>query len=332
MQRSALTLSLSLTLTPLALAGHDGDSTIWVTNLHDAIDTAWVISFPTFSSDYFSNAHAVVAGSGDSEHVADGLPITGISVSVADFYSSLTYPMVVVFYSNLTIDPSGVTPDLSQPIGSLSNPALPSTQAFEFVPFDLPANKIATGTQTVNTVVQLPPGDSGLLGVGADESSSATDLSAYTQDGFTSPAIVFTILDLGLNPGQDNTTTTSCNPANRLPHGRLRVSGLPSTEVGAGDHLTTTAVAGRPIMPSFFGNQSGDQLRLVATASHCGPGVALGPVLSALPDADGDGSHLRLTADWPFGYGSTTFQFTALWGNSSCPVPGVGFTNCVTVV
>src|SRR5262249_55273972 len=121
-------------------------------------------------------------------------------------------------------------------------------------------------------------------------------------------------------------------PAARLPHGRLRVSGLPSTEVGAGDHLTTTVAANRPVMLSFFGNQSGDKLRIVATSSSCGPGVAIGPVLSALTDEDGDGSYLRVKADWPFGFGGITFQFSALWGNDACPLPGVGFTNCVTVI
>jgi hypothetical protein len=240
--------------------------------------------------------------------------------------------MVGVFYSNLNIDPSGITPDLSKPISSVANPPLPHTNLFEFVPFDLPENKIAPGTHTVNTVVQLTPGDSGLLGVGADDTTSSARVSAYTQDGFVTPAIVLSFLDFGMNPGQDNLTTTSCKPADRLPNGRLRISGFPSAEVGAGDHVTTTVVAGSPVTLSFFGNQTGDRLRIFASTPSCGPGTPIGPALSALPDPDGDGAYLRVSAVWPFGYSGSTFQFSAVWGNEGCPVQGVGFTNCVTLI
>jgi hypothetical protein len=60
--------------------------------------------------------------------------------------------------------------------------------------------------------------------------------------------------------------------------------------------------------------------------------VAIGPVLSTIPDSDGDGSFLRINATWPPGFGGQTFRFAAVWGNGSCFPAGVGFTNCVTIV
>jgi hypothetical protein len=332
MRKSSFALGLTLAQASLAVAGNVGDSTIWVTDLKGAIDSGWVVSFPTGSSDFFSVAHNVVPGLGNSEDVVDGLPVTGIALSVNDFGSTSTFPMVGVFYSNFVLDPSGMTPDLQQPISTVTNPVTGTPPLFAFVPIDLPEVAIAPGTSIVNAVVQEPPGDSGLLSIGGDDTDHASGNSTWSQDGYATPAIVFTFIDWGLNPGQDNLSTTSCTPADRLPNGRLRVSGLPSTEVGAGDHLTTTVSADSSVMLSFFGNQSGDQLRIMANASDCGTVTAIGPVLSALPDPDGDGSYLRLTAVWPRGYGGSTFQFSALWGNNSCPLPGVGFTNCVTVI
>src|SRR5262249_29403128 len=162
---------------------------------------------------------------GNSEDLVDGLPINGVAVSVADFGSDLRYPVVGVFYSNFGLDPSGSTPDLSQPISSVLSPVTNASHVFEFVPVALPAAMIAPGTAVVNAVVGLPPGDSGLLGVGADSTRSPGGRSAFTYDGYATPAITLTFLDWGINPGQDNSSTSSCEPAARLPHGRLRVSG-----------------------------------------------------------------------------------------------------------
>jgi hypothetical protein len=239
---------------------------------------------------------------------------------------------VGIFYSNFLLDPSGLTPDLGQPISSVTDPVTDAPRLFAFVPVDLPEATIAPGTPIVNAVVQLPPGDSGLLGVGLDSTSDASGNSTFTFDNYATPATAIPYFDWGMNPGQDNSSTSSCKPTDRLLHGRLRASGLPSSEVGAGDHLTTTALAGLPVMLSFFGNQIDDRLRMFASAPDCGPGTPVGPVLSALPEPDGDGSYLRVKFDWPYGHGGSTFQFSALWGNNACPSPGVGFTNCVTVI
>jgi hypothetical protein len=322
---------LSLVLPPLALGGHDGESTIWVTNVHGAIDSAWVVSVPGGSSDYFSSRYAVLPGTGNAEDVVDGLPITGIALSVADFGSTAKFPMVGVFYPNLAVDPSGITPDLSRPISNVTSPSISAPNPLDFVPIDLPEAPIASGTTSVNTVVQLPVGDPGLLAVGSDSTTSSNGGSCFTQDGFAT-AFVVSFLDWGMNPGQDNSSTTSCKPADRSPNGRLRVSGLPATEVGAGDHLTTTVSAGSPVVLSFFGTHGGDQFRIVTSTASCTRSEINGPVFTALADGDGDGSYHRVTADWPYGYGGSTMQFSVLWGNNACATPTVGFTNCVTVI
>src|SRR5262245_36727217 len=168
MRHAVLGLVLSLVLPPLARGGHDGESTIWVTNVHGGIDSAWVVSVPGGSSDYFSSRYAVVPGTGNAEDVVDGLPITGIALSVADFGSNAKFPMVGVFYPNLAVDPSGITPGLSRPISTVTSPSISAPNPLDFVPIDLPEAPIASGTTSVNTVVQLPVGDLGLLAVGAD--------------------------------------------------------------------------------------------------------------------------------------------------------------------
>jgi hypothetical protein len=327
MRTRLLVLASCFVLAPVLRAGHDGESTIWVTRLKGEINGGWVVQFPTGSSDFFNVTHPVVAGSGNSESVVAGLPITGIGVAVTSFGGSQTFPIVGVYIANLGLDPSGNTPDLSQPISTVMSPPIPSGW-----PIDLPEGSIPPGAAQVHPVVQLPPGDSGLLGVGASTTSSPSGGSGYTIDGYATPAITLSFLDFGLNPGQDNDTTTSCQPAARSPHGRLRIQGEPSVQVGAGDHLTTTVRGGDPITLAFFGNHSGDQFRIVMSAPGCGGGAIMGPVLSALDDADGDGSFLRVPGTWPFGHGSSTFQFSAVWGNDACSEPGAGFTNCVTVI
>src|SRR5262245_2141846 len=104
-------LALLLTLSPTVLAGHDGESTLWVTDLQGAIDSGWIVSVPTGPSDYFNTAHKVVPGLDNSEQIVDGLPITGLALAVSDFGSSNTFPVVGVYYSNTALDPTDCTPD-----------------------------------------------------------------------------------------------------------------------------------------------------------------------------------------------------------------------------
>src|SRR5262245_25244314 len=107
-----------------AFAGHNADSTIWSGPKGGLCDSAWVVTFPTGPSDYFDQTFTVNPGSSVALNTENGdlngvLPFTGVSVSVADFGSGRNYPLVGVFASNLVLDPSGETPDLSSAIVSL---------------------------------------------------------------------------------------------------------------------------------------------------------------------------------------------------------------------
>ncbi|MFN8549685.1 MAG: hypothetical protein U0527_17375, partial [Candidatus Eisenbacteria bacterium] len=248
--------------------GHDGDSSISITDVQREIKQGLVVQIPTGSSDYFNVAHAVQPGIGNSDEVVDGLPVTGISVSVADFGSGRTYPTVGIFASNLGLDPTGATPDLASPIVALASPPNPAPPLFTSVFFDTPEGTIAAGSTRAHATLQLPPGDSGLLAVGGSSGTVPTGTSYFTSDGYATTAKPLVGFDLGLNVEQDNSATTSCKPADRKPHGRLRVSSGGPIEHGKGDVLATAVKVGDPFELAFFGPQLGDRLRLYV-ASGC---------------------------------------------------------------
>lgn len=296
------------------------------------------VQIPTGSADYVCESYDVVSGIGNSESLADGLPLKALAVSVADFGSGATFPRLGVYLPNLGMDPSGNTPDLASPIVESYSPAMPAaTPTFYHVVFDLPSAAIPAGASKAVASVQLPPGDPGLLAIGASSSTSPSGYAGYTADGFGTPAASPPSLDFAINPGQDNSGTTSCRQADRRPHGRLRVGidnalSSASGDPGSGDHLTQQVSPGDMIGIAFFGSKSGDKWRLYFNAAPCTPAVGIGPVLPTIADGDGAGSYMRLSAPWPAGYGGQTFRFSAVWGNPACGNPGVGFTNCITVI
>ncbi|MFO0982378.1 MAG: hypothetical protein U1E76_11685 [Planctomycetota bacterium] len=332
MLRSSLALAALAMLAARVLANDTVDSAIYSTTTQRRPNTGWVVQFPTGTQDYFNAVFDVVAGSGNLQgqnSVADGLPITSIALSVADFGSGRTYATVGVYKSNLAVDSTGATPDLASPVSQSFSPALSPPNLFDYVVFNLSEGAIPGGQTKLHAVEQFPPGDPGLLGLGADTLGTAPR-AAFTSDGYATPALLISFLEYGLNPGQDNTATTSCSSAARLPHGRLRTTNR--TQVGSGDYLSTAVRGGDTLQLAFYGSKSGDKLRLYFNVAPCTPAVAIGPVLPTIPDPDGDGTFIRLNATWPSGFGGQTFRFSAVWGNPACSAPGVGFTNCVTVV
>lgn len=335
MRRAFLSLATFAVAALPALAGGNSDSTIWSTCTGSVTDSGWVVTFPTGSSDYFDQTFTVSAGIGNTENgdVAGGLNAVGVGVSVADFGSGRTYATVGVFNSNLGLDATGETPDLSSAITSASSPALSPPALFQYVDFLTGAGAIPGGSTRTHTVVQLPPGDSGLLGVGADSASTGTSggLAGFTTDGYATPSIGISFLDFGQNVGQDNSATTSCKAADRKPHGRLRCSNKVQG-IGEGDRLTTRVKAGDTLNLAFYGSKSGDKWKLYFNVAPCTPAIGVGGILPTIADPDGSGSYLRINATWPSGFGGQTFRFSAVWGNGACASPGVGFTNCITVV
>jgi hypothetical protein len=315
----------------ITLAGDVEDSTIWVTDLQGAIDSAWVVASPTGSSDYFSVAHHVASGNPNGADLTEALPIVGVAVSVADFGSGRTFPSVGVYQPNLTLDPTGLTPDLSAAIVEMLSPTNPAPPLFTFVPFETSEAGIPPGSTTAVAAVKLPPGDPGLLAVGADSNITPAGTSGFSTDGYTTPAMSLTFLDLGLNPGQDNLGGPSCKASDRVPNGRLRVS-LGSGNTGSGDRLSVSVVPGDELTLSFFGTMPGDRFRMYFDVFPCSPVLPFGPTLATIPDPDGDGSFRRVTATWPYLFGVNSLNFSVVWGNEACPAPGAGFTNCITIV
>jgi hypothetical protein len=334
-----------LGLATLAIAattafGQTKESTIWSNPKGGLIDGGWVVQFPTGSSDWFDTTYTVLPNSGINTEdgvIAGLLPIKGIAISVADFGSGQPgYPEAGCVLSNLTLDPTGETPNLADiTFGGLTPFPITPPTLFDFETRVSAGNPTAVPgvNLTIHVVAQLPPGDSGLLGIGADSGSTGTTggLSGFTTDGYTTPSIGASFLDFGLSKGQDNSATTSCKQNDRKGHGRLRASNL-TQGIGEGDHLTATVKSGDTLNLAFFGTKSGDKLRLYFNVAPCTPAVAIGPVLPTIPDGDGDGTFIRLNATWPSGFGGQTFRFSAVWGNPACSNPGVGFTNCVTII
>src|SRR5262245_40793394 len=102
-----------------ASAGDSEDSNIWVTALKGTIDSGWVVNFPSGSSDFFSVTLDVIPGIGNSENLADGLSVSGLSVSVIDLSGGVTaFPRLGV-YPPSAIDPTLNTPDLGAPISEV---------------------------------------------------------------------------------------------------------------------------------------------------------------------------------------------------------------------
>ena len=330
--RKALLSFAALAIAAAGASAQSENSTIW-SNQASAIDSGWVVTFPTGSSDYFSQAFAASAALNvEVTTVSKALPIKGVGVSVADFGGSQTYPTVGVFRPNVSLDPGGNTPDLSLAIATSSESMVFGQPLFTYQDFDTTAQAtIPISDATTLSVVQLPPGDSGLIAVGAD-SNAAPGSSGFTQDGFSTPSITLTFLDFGMAIGQDNSVTSSCKPADRVLHGRLRCQKLTAAGIMNGDALNATIIGGDTLNLSFYGTKAGDKWRLYFATAPCSPAIALGPVLSTIPDSDGDGSFLRINATFPSGFGGQTFRFAAVWGNGACLAPGAGFTNCVTVI
>src|SRR5262245_19928280 len=86
-----------------------------------AIDTGWVVTIPTLTSDWFSVAYNITAGVADNDDrqfINGHMSVTGLGLSVADFGTTQTYTEVGVFRPNRPLDPSGLTPNLSLPIAT----------------------------------------------------------------------------------------------------------------------------------------------------------------------------------------------------------------------
>jgi hypothetical protein len=124
--------------------------------------------------------------------------VLGLCVSVLDFVTAVpAYPSAGISDANLAVDPTGDTPDISGagllcliapftfPSGTFATTAAQYT--CHLCPMPVPGSSF---TSHGHGWVQFPPGDSGLLGVGADTTVS-NGCSYYSLDGYSTPAISF---------------------------------------------------------------------------------------------------------------------------------------------
>jgi hypothetical protein len=93
---------------------------------------------------------------------------------------------------NNALDATGLTPDLAHPLAVVAPftfpPGTMATTAGAYITralIPLPGNTLPADT---HGFVQFPPGDSGLLALGADTDSVASTYSAWTNNGYQTPA------------------------------------------------------------------------------------------------------------------------------------------------
>ncbi|MEW6744180.1 MAG: hypothetical protein AB1486_15615 [Planctomycetota bacterium] len=152
------------------------------------MESYWIVSYPTGSSDYLSNWFKCLTPPGVTT-------VTDMKVAVLDFGTRATsFPRSGVFAANYAVDPSGWTPDLSTGWGVQPftfPPGTLATTSAQYVVNDFADIPYSTfGTDDVHGVIQFPPGETGRLGIGGDTTPTPTVLwgSTWTDDGYATPA------------------------------------------------------------------------------------------------------------------------------------------------
>jgi hypothetical protein len=152
------------------------------------LESGWVVQFPSGSSDYFNNSYGAPPASVNG--------VVGLTIAVLDFGTPVAaFPAAGISNANLAVDPSGNTPDLGAPLACVCpftfSPGTFATTVQQYISHAVSIPAGALGPN-VHGWVQFPPGDSGLLGVGGD-TTETNHCSYYTMDGYTSPAVSFSV-------------------------------------------------------------------------------------------------------------------------------------------
>lgn len=309
-------------LFPISAMGQvDQPGDVHLQKTDGSTEGGWVVGFPTGSSDYFN-----VRFDGPAATIVGG------TVAVADFGAGTTYPRLGAYASNLGVDPSGNTPDLGSPFVEVSSPAIlggPIGGHVDVVtaPTPVPAGPSHCG-------IQLPPGDSGLLGVHGDSDASdrggnsspgspdPNDSSGFTQDGYATPGVQFSPTEFGLG--------TILDPTDGFISGNDGYFTFTVNSDLTGDFTTVTTIAGDAFGVAFFGPKfAGGPTSWVLFISFLGaPVQKVGPILPTIPDAAH--TYLRLSDFWPSNAGNFTLNFVAVSGASGV-LGSVGISNEVTV-
>jgi hypothetical protein len=266
-----------------------------VTNTDGSLESGWVVGFPTGSSDYFNSRHDGLSG----------LAIAGASVGSADFGSGTAYPRVGLYDANFTVDATGNTPDLAT--GTEANNVPGGGAVYNYVYGSFGGNYFPA-VEPQHVAAQLPPGDSGLLGIGNDDTST-TLFAGWTLDGYAS------VSNGGYNFGL-NAIVDEIKVLQNLP-GSMN-SGFYEYLNNAdemGDFTTVTVAAGQFYGVYYVSSRSGVRWQLWLSFLGA-PIKKVGPTLFAFPF--GGGSFIRAGDFFPVGFGGFTFNFVAIGG-----IPGV---------
>ncbi|MEW6745631.1 MAG: hypothetical protein AB1486_23010 [Planctomycetota bacterium] len=266
-----------------------------VTNTDGACESYWVVSFPSGSADFFNSRYDGL----------QGRPIAGVSTATADFGSGTSYPRTGLFPSNFSLDPTGNTPDLTS---GCSADALPGGgMVYNYVYGAFSSHCVPYGEPN-HVATQFPPGDSATLAI-ANDDTSTTLFSGWTQDGYSTPA--YGGYNFGLNAVVDR--VAELQGAGPFEGGLVQYL-YASDE--RGDFLTATVATG-----DFYGllydNATSGVLWQIWLSFLGAPFKRVSPTLFTFPS--GGGSYLRAGDPWPYGFGGFTFYFVAVSGMPGVP-------------
>lgn len=105
-----------------------------------------------------------------------------------------------------------------------------------------------------------------------------------------------------------------CTP--RLRVGKDTGAG-PAGDPGRGDHLQVDVDPGDDFGIALFAPHPGDKFFLFYQVNCVGPFQFLAVPINTIPDADGDGAHVRLSSVWPNGLASICLQAICLHSNNT---------------
>ena len=252
--------------------------------------------------------------------LAPGTWVTGISISVADFGVTSSYPRVGLFGPNLNIDPSGNTPDLALPYSETQSPSVLGHPPLDHQDLDLIDFPSPSGP--THAVVQFPPGNPGLLGVGSDEDRSGDrggetpssfnpfDSSGWTLDGYSTPSFPFSYGEFGLNVLIDPCPDVAGNSTALL---RLSVDCQDLT----GDYIEATTAVGEDTGLALWAPLcSGSPPQWMLFFSVRGVPVAPASAPLGMTTSPNGCAYTRICTEFPDGIGPATLEFVAV---TACP-------------
>ncbi|MEW6741800.1 MAG: hypothetical protein AB1486_03490 [Planctomycetota bacterium] len=307
MRRSVLAVAtLGLLALPVMAQENVPPQFLNITRTDGWLESSWVVQVPSGNSDYFNTRY-------DSVPVyppITELAIAGVSVGSAAFWWDTSYPLVGLFDANLTLDPSGNTPDLNS--GISAGPVIGGCNwgAFNYV-FGSFGGNVVPASEPQHVVCQLPPDDPGMLRIGGVARAPSESVSGWTMDGYRTPANSWDV-DFGLNVVADAISELQGLPGgcNSYLHFYL------SRTDESGDFRRVEMCAAEVFLGVVYHTSCSGALWQLWESFLGVPVRRLSQTLFTLPS--GGGGYLRAGDFWPAGFGGLTLNFAAIGG-----VPGV---------